>query len=938
MRSLELNARNKPIENPVKNLIRASVACAFVAAGSPLWALELLAYFDFNDASNPAEAVEQSGNAPNATLVGQASYTDDGDGFSMTAGDRALRLFDSVTNLNLPNAAAIVGAGSHFDTASNNDTMTVTWWQFNNENLGSSAYWINSVNNANNFRGNQVHAPWSNGTVFFDTAGCCTGTTQRLSSGATDAALGVWQHWAAVKSGGDKRVYIDGVLQANLNQVGGADPFSAQGGLDGNLTIGAEFRAQPTDPVNSMNALIDDFAVFDEALSDAQIMDLAAGTLSPADLIVPPTDTDNDGLPDDFEQMIIDADPGDAVDGLDDVAGPNDDPVTTDFDNDGSSDTAEWENRTDPTDSDSDDDGLEDGVEDNGGTFVSDMQTGTDPNDPDTDGDGLWDGVESNMGTFVSWIGDLTDVGVAQTGDTGTDPNNPDTDGDRDDDGAEATDPARDPNVSDRPPPPPATLLVCYDFEGDADDRSGHEVHLTLQGPAVLSANGDGHLGEGQSLDLGSAGNGAAAITEMGSHFDSAFANNAMAVSFWQYNTGIASTSAFWIHSPTSDGNERGFQAHTPWGNGTVFFDQSGCCDAPERLTVAGVVIENQWQHFVFQRNPDGEREIWVDGDLVATAAGADDLDEFNGILTIGAEGNNLNNSFGGRIDEFAVFDGILSVEQIADLASGRSPCGHGDDLDPLALAVRRASGNMLELSWDSEPGNLYNIRGESEPEDEPDPLMWGIVEADIAATPPRNTMLIPFDAGANPFSLFVVEEFPTPPAEVFNEDFENGQGAWTTIREDEPPPALISTTEWELGTPDGGVFGGPPAANSGTSCFGTDLDGNYEADTLVRLRSPPVDLSTIASGSVTFWQWRDIELMFDRATVRLLDAADDSEIAILEDDIDGSSSEWEEVTLDFPPEANGKTVILEFVLDSDEFGNQAGYYLDDVCVQGPAL
>ena len=44
--------------------------------------------------------------------------------------------------------------------------------------------------------------------------------------------------------------------------------------------------------------------------------------------------------------------------------------------------------------------------------------------------------------------------------------------------------------------------------------------------------------------------------------------------------------------------------------------------------------------------------------------------------------------------------------------------------------------------------------------------------------------MMIPFNPVANPFSLFVVEEFPTPPQKVFSDDFEGGQGAWTTIME----------------------------------------------------------------------------------------------------------------------------------------------------------
>ncbi|WP_193213638.1 choice-of-anchor Q domain-containing protein [Luteolibacter marinus] len=60
-------------------------------------------------------------------------------------------------------------------------------------------------------------------------------------------------------------------------------------------------------------------------------------------------DTDADGLPDYFEQFIIDFDPADAVFGFEGVAGLLA-ATATDFDNDGVSDAAEFKAGTDPTD------------------------------------------------------------------------------------------------------------------------------------------------------------------------------------------------------------------------------------------------------------------------------------------------------------------------------------------------------------------------------------------------------------------------------------------------------------------------------------------------------------------------------------------------------------------------------------------------------------
>ncbi len=110
-------------------------------------------------------------------------------------------------------------------------------------------------------------------------------------------------------------------------------------------------------------------------------------------------DTDGDGLPDAYEQTIIDADPNDAVNGLEDVMGTGAAPAVTDFDGDRANDAEEHANGTDPLDPDSDDDGLLDGVETDTGIFVDAGDTGTDPLDPDSDDDGFSDGYEVANGT-----------------------------------------------------------------------------------------------------------------------------------------------------------------------------------------------------------------------------------------------------------------------------------------------------------------------------------------------------------------------------------------------------------------------------------------------------------------------------------------------------------------------------------------------------------
>ena len=264
----------------------------------------------------------------------------------------------------------------------------------------------------------------------------------------------------------------------------------------------------------------------------------------------------------------------------------------------------------------------------------------------------------------------------------------------------------------------------------------------------------------------------------------------------------------------------------------------------------------------------------------------------------------------------------------------------------PPAFAITDINFNSatseLNISWESDLGFLYNIRGDSEPADAGDPATWGVILENIEAAPPINTSVIPIDPGANPLSLFVVERFLKPPVTILAENFDDGDPGWTTGF---APADLSMNTVWELGNPSGGLLTGPPNAFSGANCYGTNIGTNYGIESNTWLRSPSITLQAMPFANLSFRQWLDIDPFeidspLDHGQVRVLAADDLSELGVIDMNISGLDPvEWTEFSGEFPAAALGQEVILEFrfLSDNDDSFDQSGWYIDDVAVSAPA-
>ena len=289
--------------------------------------------------------------------------------------------------------------------------------------------------------------------------------------------------------GAQLKVYLNGVPYENMpmNNTGG----SISGGqwlIGSDPNFGASRFA---------NGLIDDLAVWDNALDDATIMGLANLTMVP-ETTSRADDTDGDGMPDSYEDMFPELDRNVA----DNLADP---------DMDGLVNEDERRFNTPPNNPDFDGDLLLDGEEIIRVTDPMTMEVTynriSDPSLDDTDLDGLSDAQE------VLGLVDRTDRNGARR--ATTNPRSVDTDRDTIEDNDEFEN-GSDPNSlrsPDIPDLPAANLVLFYSFDNeptanlivDEAQQDGAQNASTsggfARGNGTFTTGGGGVAGEALTLD-----------------------------------------------------------------------------------------------------------------------------------------------------------------------------------------------------------------------------------------------------------------------------------------------------------------------------------------------------------------------------------------------------------------------------------------------------
>ncbi len=211
---------------------------------------ELIAYFDYNDASS-ADSARSTYNNATADFVG-AEHSHNTGGRSGKVGDYAL---------NTRSGYSVINDASFLNTGLTNG-LTISYWQ-QIDSLGDAVTVFGEAPSGDSGIGLAIRAPYGDNRLYFDTAGF-QNPGQSLSLDSPVDLPGQWRHFAFVQDGSDKSIWIDGHLVASDTTAALLPTDFTALFVGGHLGAGGD-------------GYIDDFAIFGVPLSANAIAKLASG-------------------------------------------------------------------------------------------------------------------------------------------------------------------------------------------------------------------------------------------------------------------------------------------------------------------------------------------------------------------------------------------------------------------------------------------------------------------------------------------------------------------------------------------------------------------------------------------------------------------------------------------------------------------------------------
>ncbi|MFL2451663.1 MAG: LamG-like jellyroll fold domain-containing protein [Verrucomicrobiales bacterium] len=611
-------------------------------------------YYDFEDAAGSTSVIDSSGNDREGAVTGDIQFGEEGAPQGSTPGTGAAFSIGGTGYITVEGSDSPTDFGNRDQGVAMSYTMSC-WVKPDQQSFSGDAFIFGQGSQGihNGFRGgNTYHAHW--GSDF---------------SGTLPLNPDEWAHLTFTYDSelGRGAIYVNGEFDSEKTDQTGPNG-------SGPVLIGVRNNGE-----HPYHGLIDDLAMWQVALDEDQIKALAEG-LSPSGR--DNEDDDEDGLPDYYEENL--------VDNLDDLngngAGPGPGSGTGDFDGDGLTDLDEYEEtKTNPTLADTDEDGLSDGVETNTGTFVSATNTGTNPKKADTDKDGLIDSVETNTGVLVD------------EENTGTSPLNKDSDGDGYSDGGEIAG-GTDPNDENSKGALPAPFLYL-DFEENAVDLSGNANDGEVDGDVTFDVEG---AEGGPSPTTGASFN--------GGHLD--FPSIDMNSMIRDFDTG-SYTFACWMKPIGSAGGQGFMWGQTDQGihngirNGGLLHSAHWGAD----WNASTVLEAEQWVHAAWTYDGDTDTAtIYLNGQ-VDGGPQAQRAANGGGTFIFGGR-NNGELTYNGYVDDVTIWREVLPEGSIQALADGTSPIGatqEDDDEDGLPDAWEEKYG-VDDPEGDPDGDGLTNV------------------------------------------------------------------------------------------------------------------------------------------------------------------------------------------------------------------------------------
>jgi PKD repeat protein len=174
-----------------------------------------------------------------------------------------------------------------------------------------------------------------------------------------------------------------------------------------------------------------------------------------------------------------------------------------------------------------------------------------------------------------------------------------------------------------------------------------------------------GYDGTGYALDFSAVTNAGNSVSIGGGFLDTV--SNEISIAFWTYSTATTAvqTAAF-QGSVGGTANNREIQSHLPWDNGQVFWD-CGYNRVNGGVSEDLYVNTGEWVYWVFTKNAvTGKQIVYANGQPVLNGTGSEPVDGLGvSVFYIGSKVDG-SLSWPGYIDEFQVYDHVLTLEEIA--------------------------------------------------------------------------------------------------------------------------------------------------------------------------------------------------------------------------------------------------------------------------------